>query len=112
MPGIERVRFVTSHPRYMSDGVIAAVAECPKLMPVFHIPAQSGDDEVLRRMGRGYTAERYLEIVAKIRKAIPRMRDAVDAPLFQGHAARTLPPFATARKRARRPLCAGARHHR
>ena len=56
----------------MSEGVIAAVAQCPKLMPVFHIPAQSGDDAVLARMGRGYTAARYLEIVGKIRKAIPR----------------------------------------
>jgi tRNA-2-methylthio-N6-dimethylallyladenosine synthase len=74
VPGIERVRFVTSHPRYMSEGVIAAVAQCPKLMPVFHIPAQSGDDEVLRRMGRGYTAQRYLEIVRKIRERIPGMR--------------------------------------
>ncbi|KAJ1632088.1 hypothetical protein T492DRAFT_991170, partial [Pavlovales sp. CCMP2436] len=70
-PGIERVRFVTSHPRYMSENVITAVSESPRLMPVFHIPAQSGDDEVLNKMGRGYTAERYLEIVRKIRAIIP-----------------------------------------
>lgn len=55
----------------MSENVISVVAAHPKLMPVFHIPAQSGDDEVLARMGRGYTAQRYLEIVHKIREKIP-----------------------------------------
>lgn len=84
MPGIERVRFVTSHPRYMSENVISVVAQHPKLMPVFHIPAQSGDDEVLNRMGRGYTAERYLEIVRKIRAQIPGARRRARARAQRG----------------------------
>ena len=53
VPGIERVRFLTSHPKYMSERVVKAVAANPKLMPCFNVPFQSGDDEVLRNMRRG-----------------------------------------------------------
>lgn len=67
-----RVRFVTSHPRYITDSVVDVVAKhTDVLMPVFHMPAQSGDDDVLKLMGRGYTAERYLRVIAKIRSALP-----------------------------------------
>jgi len=67
-----RLRFVTSHPRYMSDRVVDVVAAYPDvLMPVFHIPAQSGDDGVLRLMGRGYTAAKYKAIVERIRARLP-----------------------------------------
>ena len=67
-----RLRFVTSHPRYMSDRVVDVVAEFPDvLMPVFHIPAQSGDDKVLALMGRGYTRDRYLRIIDRIRTKLP-----------------------------------------
>ena len=70
--GDMRVRFVTSHPRYITDAVIDAVADHGDvIMPVFHMPAQSGDDAMLRLMGRGYTADRYRSIVAKIRKRLP-----------------------------------------
>lgn len=69
--GLERIRFTTGHPRYISDGLIATVAELPKIMEHFHIPPQSGDTKVLRDMRRGYSRERYLEIARRIRKRIP-----------------------------------------
>ena len=56
-PGLRRMRFVTSHPRYMSERVIDAVAETPALCEMFHIPFQSGDDDILREMARGYGGE-------------------------------------------------------
>eukprot|EP00960_Hanusia_phi_P040930 754745-Hanusia_phi.AAC.2 len=68
---VERVRFVTSHPRYMSLSVVETVARHPKLCKCFHIPFQSGDDEVLRRMGRGHSIEQYLKIVKRIRELCP-----------------------------------------
>lgn len=58
-PGIERIRFATSHPRYFTDRLVRACAELPKLCEFFHIPFQAGDDDILREMKRGYTAERY-----------------------------------------------------
>lgn len=69
--GLARVRFLTSHPKYMSERVIQAVANNPKIMPCFNVPFQSGDNEVLKLMRRGYTRERYLEIVHNIRKILP-----------------------------------------
>jgi len=78
-PGLARMRFVTSHPRYMSPRVIDAVAETPSLCEMFHIPFQSGDDGILRDMERGYTAERFLEIVANIRERIPDAAITADA---------------------------------
>ncbi len=67
IPGLKRLRFVTSHPRYMSLGVVDAVAETPSACENFHIPFQSGSNEVLARMGRGHTREKYLHIVERIR---------------------------------------------
>lgn len=67
MPGLERLRFVTSHPRYMSLGVVDAVAETEAACESFHIPFQSGSNEVLEAMGRGHTREKYLHIVNRIR---------------------------------------------
>lgn len=69
--GIERIRFTTSHPRYMSTQLIATCAALPKIMPSFHIPPQSGDNDVLRAMKRGYTVERFLNIVKRIKEHIP-----------------------------------------
>lgn len=71
VPGLERLRFVTSHPRYMSLGVVEAVAETPAACESFHIPFQSGSNEVLARMGRGHTREKYLHIVDRIRSVRP-----------------------------------------
>lgn len=67
IPGLERLRFVTSHPRYMSLGVVDAVAETPAACEGFHIPFQSGSNEILAAMGRGHTREKYLHIVDRIR---------------------------------------------
>jgi Uncharacterized protein family UPF0004/Radical SAM superfamily len=67
IPGLERLRFVTSHPRYMSMGVIDAVAETSTACESFHIPFQSGSNTILSFMGRGHTREKYLRIVDRIR---------------------------------------------
>jgi tRNA-2-methylthio-N6-dimethylallyladenosine synthase len=69
--GIWRVRFLTSHPMYMTDDLIDAVAEDPKLMPHFELPFQAGNDRILKEMRRGYTRQEYIDLVAKIRSKIP-----------------------------------------
>jgi tRNA-2-methylthio-N6-dimethylallyladenosine synthase len=67
-PGIERIRFATSHPRYFTDRLVRACAELPKLCEFFHVPFQSGDNDILREMKRGYTHQRYAAIVDNIRR--------------------------------------------
>lgn len=69
--GLERIRFTTSHPRDMDDGLIAAFAEEPKLMPYLHLPVQAGSDKILKSMNRGHTAKDYLRQIEKIRAARP-----------------------------------------
>jgi tRNA-2-methylthio-N6-dimethylallyladenosine synthase len=69
--GIERIRFATSHPRYFTDRLIDACADLEKVCEHFHIPFQSGDDEVLRAMARGYTVDRYRRIIDRIRQRMP-----------------------------------------
>ncbi len=69
--GIERLRYMTSHPRDMDDGLIAAHGENPKLMPFLHLPVQAGSDRVLKAMNRGHDARHYLRLVERIRKARP-----------------------------------------
>ena len=69
--GIERVRFMTSHPKDISDELIRAMAEEDKICNQLHLPVQSGSDRVLKLMNRKYTREQYLEIVRKVREAIP-----------------------------------------
>lgn len=65
--GLERIRFMTSHPKDLSDELIACFGDCKKLCHNIHLPVQSGSDEVLRRMNRHYNRERYMEIVEKLR---------------------------------------------
>ncbi len=65
--GIERIRFLTSHPNWMTDVLLDTVAELPKVMPHIEVPVQAGDDEVLRQMRRGYNADDYRRLVEKIR---------------------------------------------
>jgi tRNA-2-methylthio-N6-dimethylallyladenosine synthase len=77
-PAIPRLRFVTSHPWDLSDRLIAAMAECPSVCEHLHLPVQSGDDAVLRRMGRQYTIEHYLERLARIRESIPDVAISTD----------------------------------
>jgi tRNA-2-methylthio-N6-dimethylallyladenosine synthase len=68
---IERIRYVTSHPRYFSDRVIDAVASLDKVCECFHMPFQSGDDEILKNMRRGYTFDSYMKIIDKIKERAP-----------------------------------------
>jgi len=69
--GIERIRFLTSHPNWMNDKLLETVAELPRVMPHIEVPVQAGDDDVLARMRRGYTADQYRRLVHKIRDIIP-----------------------------------------
>jgi tRNA-2-methylthio-N6-dimethylallyladenosine synthase len=69
--GLERIRFLTSYPKDITERIIQAVAELPKVCGYFNIPVQSGDNAVLARMRRGYTIEEYLEKVELIRRTIP-----------------------------------------
>ncbi|HSM58801.1 MAG TPA: tRNA (N6-isopentenyl adenosine(37)-C2)-methylthiotransferase MiaB [Candidatus Sulfomarinibacteraceae bacterium] len=69
--GLERVRFLTSHPNYLTDKILYAVRDLPKVMPQIEVPVQAGDDEVLERMRRGYTADQYRRLVERIRRIVP-----------------------------------------
>jgi len=69
--GIERIRYVTSHPRYMSMRVIDAVANLPNVCECFYVPFQSGSNKVLKSMRRGYTVERYMQIIDRIKELSP-----------------------------------------
>jgi tRNA-2-methylthio-N6-dimethylallyladenosine synthase len=79
VPGIERIRFATSHPRYFTERLIRACAELPKVCEHFHIPFQSGDNEILKAMARGYTQEKYRRIIDKIRQYMPDAAISADA---------------------------------
>ncbi len=76
--GIERIRFMTSHPKDLSDDLILAMQECGKVCKNLHLPFQSGSNEILRRMNRRYTKEHYLELVRKVRKAMPEITLSTD----------------------------------
>ena len=78
LPAIPRLRFVTSHPWDLSDRLIAALADCPSVCEHLHLPVQSGDDGVLRRMGRQYTIEHYRERLDRIREAVPGITVSTD----------------------------------
>lgn len=71
IPGDFRLRFMTSHPKDASDKLIAVMAEEEKVVPHFHLPLQSGSNDVLRRMNRHYSAEDYMRIVEKLKAAVP-----------------------------------------
>ncbi|HTY56301.1 MAG TPA: tRNA (N6-isopentenyl adenosine(37)-C2)-methylthiotransferase MiaB [Candidatus Binataceae bacterium] len=76
--GLERIRFTSPHPSDMSDSVIEAMATEPKVQPYLHLPVQSGSDRVLAAMDRGYTASEYLDLVARLRSAIPGLALSTD----------------------------------
>lgn len=71
--GIERIRFLTSHPNWMTDKLLDTVAELPRVMPHIEVPVQAGDDQVLENMKRGYTTEQYRRLIDKIRARIPEV---------------------------------------
>lgn len=76
--GLERIRFLTSHPNWMNDELLDAVAALPKVCPHIEVPVQAGDDEVLANMKRGYTVEQYRRLVERIRARIPGVSIATD----------------------------------
>ena len=89
--GIPRIRFMTSHPKDLSDELIAAFGELEHLMPQLHLPVQSGSDEVLRRMNRRYTRERYLELVQRLRAVKPDI--GLTSDIIVGFPGETLSQF-------------------
>jgi tRNA-2-methylthio-N6-dimethylallyladenosine synthase len=76
--GLERIRFLTSHPNWMTDELIEAAAGLPKVCEHIEVPVQAGDDGVLARMKRGYTAEDYRRLIGRIRERIPNASIATD----------------------------------
>lgn len=89
--GIPRIRFMTSHPKDLSDELIAAYGELPHLMPHLHLPVQSGSDEVLRAMNRRYDRARYLDLVSRLRAARPDIGLTTD--IIVGFPGETLEQF-------------------
>ena len=71
IPGLDRIRYTTSHPRDMDEALIRAHGELDALMPYLHLPVQSGSDKILRAMNRDHTAKHYLDLIARIRAARP-----------------------------------------
>ena len=76
--GLERIRFLTSHPLYMTDELLDAIAALPKVCEHIEVPVQSGDDAMLARMKRGYTVDDYRALIAKIRARVPNVGIATD----------------------------------
>jgi len=78
IPGLDRLRFMTSHPKDLGDDLVAAVADLPSVCEHVHLPAQAGSDRVLAAMRRGYTAAQYLERVRALRAAVPDVSITTD----------------------------------
>jgi tRNA-2-methylthio-N6-dimethylallyladenosine synthase len=78
IPGLQRLRFVTSHPKDLSPALIAAMAECPTVCESLHLPFQSGSNRILRAMNRRYTRETYLELIRRLRERIPDIALSAD----------------------------------
>ena len=78
VPGVERIRFMTSHPKDISDELILAMAECDKVCKQLHLPVQAGSNKVLAEMNRKYTREDYLEKIQKVKEKIPQISLSTD----------------------------------
>ena len=89
--GIPRIRFMTSHPKDLSDELIHAFGELKHLMPQLHLPVQAGSDEILRRMNRSYTRERYLDLVRRLRAVCPDI--GLTSDIIVGFPGETLAQF-------------------
>ncbi len=89
--GLWRIRFLTSHPNYMTDRILAAVAELPKVCEQIEVPVQAGDDEVLTNMKRGYTRDEYRRLIHHIRAGIPQA--AVHTDIIVGFPGETTEQF-------------------
>ncbi len=90
--GLARLKFVTNYPKDMTDDLLVAVRDLPKVSPYLHVPAQSGSNRVLRRMKRGYTVEEYREMLTRIRETIPGA--AVTSDFIVGFCGETEEDFA------------------
>jgi tRNA-2-methylthio-N6-dimethylallyladenosine synthase len=122
VPGLLRVRFLTSHPRWITDELIAAVATTPGLCPYFEIPVQAGSDAVLAAMRRGYAVADYEALVARVRAVLPQVGLSTDVIVgFPGETAaqfeetlalmrRIDPDMIRVAKYSPRPLTYSARH--
>jgi tRNA-2-methylthio-N6-dimethylallyladenosine synthase len=106
IPGLERVRFTSPHPRDFTDDVIDAMAETPNVMPQLHMPLQSGSDSVLRAMRRAYRRDKYLAILDRVRAAMPRA--AITTDIIVGFPGETDQDFADTMNLVRRARFAGA----
>jgi len=91
VPGLVRLRFLTSHPAWMTDDLITAMAALPKCPREINLPIQAGHDTMLKRMRRGYTVQRYRELIAKIRTAMPDISLSTD--IIVGHPGETEEEF-------------------
>ncbi len=89
--GVERIRFLTSHPNWMTDKLLDTVAELPRVMPQIEVPVQAGDDEVLANMKRGYTVEQYRRLIERIRARIPDV--AIHTDIIVGFSGETEAQF-------------------
>lgn len=89
--GLRRIKFVTNYPKDMTDDLLVAVRDLPKVSPYLHVPAQSGSDLVLARMKRGYTVGEYREMMARIKEAIPEC--AVSSDFIVGFSGETEDDF-------------------
>ncbi len=85
--GLQRIRFLTSHPNYLSDRILDAVRDLPKVMEHIEVPCQAGNDEVLERMKRGYTTAQYRELIGRIRARLPQA--AIHTDVIVGFAGET-----------------------
>ncbi|WP_129672404.1 tRNA (N6-isopentenyl adenosine(37)-C2)-methylthiotransferase MiaB [Candidatus Chloroploca sp. Khr17] len=92
LPGLQRLRFLTSHPAWMTDRLIETMARLPRCMPDLNLPVQAGSDALLKRMRRGYTTARYQALIAKIRATIPQI--ALTTDIIVGHPGETAEDFA------------------
>jgi len=93
IPGVRRLRFLTSHPRFVDSSMIEALAAGGNVAPYLHLPAQSGSDRVLYRMKRRYTASEYLEKIARVRAALPQV--AISSDFIVGFPGETEEDFAS-----------------
>ncbi len=89
--GLERIRFLTSHPNYMTDEILHAVADLPKVMPQIEVPIQAGNNEVLRNMKREYTREQYRDLIHRIREIVPE--SAINCDIIVGFPGETEAQF-------------------
>lgn len=89
--GIERIRFLTSHPNWMTDKLLDTVAELPRVMPHIEVPVQAGNDDVLENMKRGYTQAQYRRLVERIRQRIPNV--AINTDIIVGFCGETEAQF-------------------